>query len=97
MTLRAKTPRHSNHHTKTANKPSLPFGRWLAPAALAMLVLAVILTAGLQAPPPAQAHEQDNHKHVLRSSPPAASCPQYDDDLTEDHPGPRSSPSGRPP
>ena len=79
MTLRAKTPRHSNHHTKTANKPSLPFGRWLAPAALAMLVLAVILTAGLQAPTATQAHELDNHKHGC-ASPPAESCPQYDDD-----------------
>ena len=81
MTQRAKTPKHSNHHTKTANKPSIPFGRWLAPAALAMLMLAVILTAGLQAPPPAQAHELDNRQTSAAQSPPAASCPLgYDDD-----------------
>ena len=55
MTLRAKTPETSNHPSKTANKPFHPFGRWIAPAVLAMLVLAVILTAGLQAPPSAQA------------------------------------------
>ena len=62
MTLRAKMPKHSNHHPKTANKPSIPFGRWIAPAVLAMLVLAVILTAGLQAPPTADAQSGDSEE-----------------------------------
>ena len=75
MTQRANTPRHSNPQTAPANKPSHLFGRWIAPAVLAMLVLAVILTAGLQAPPAAEAQEPAN---VVCQSPPDASCPGYD-------------------
>ena len=77
MTQRANTPRHRTLRPLPANKPSHLFGRWLAPAALVILMLAVFLTPGLQAPPPAEAQEPAN---VVCQSPPAASCPQYDDD-----------------
>ena len=55
MTQRAKTPETSNHPPQTGSKPFLPFGRWTASAVLAMLVLAIILTAGLQSTPTAEA------------------------------------------
>ena len=76
MTQRANTARHPNPQTDTANKPSHLFGRGLALVALVILVIAVFLTPGLQAPPPAEAQDPV----VVCVSPPAASCLGYDDD-----------------
>ena len=78
MTQKALTPGRPTRQLPADNRQPHRFGRWIAPAVLAMLVLAVILTAGLQAPMPAQAHEKDDHTHVC-TSPPDASCPTYDD------------------
>ena len=78
MTQKALTPGRPTRQLPADKGQPHRFGRWIAPAVLAMLALAVILTAGLQAPMPAQAHEEEGHTHVC-TSPPAASCPTYDD------------------
>ena len=78
MTQKALTPGRPTRQLTADNGQPHRFGRWIAPAVLAMLALAVILTAGLQAPMPAQAHEDEGHTHVC-TSPPAESCPGYDD------------------
>ena len=78
MAQKALTPGRPTRQLPADKGQPHRFGRWIAPAVLAMLVLAVILTAGLQAPMPAQAHEEEGHTHVC-TSPPAESCPGYDD------------------
>ena len=55
MTQKALTPGRPTRQLPADNGQPHRFGRWIAPAVLAMLVLAIILTAGLQAPPPAEA------------------------------------------
>ena len=78
MTQKALTPGRPTRQLPADNGQPHRFGRWITPAVLAMLGLAVILTAGLLAPMPAQAHEGEDHTHVC-TSPPAASCPTYED------------------
>ena len=58
MTQKALTPARPTRQLPADNGQPHRFGRWIAPAVLAMLVLAVILTAGLQGPPAAQAQIQ---------------------------------------
>ena len=55
MTQKALTPGRPTGQLPADNGQPHRFGRWIAPAVLAMLVLAVLLTAGLQAPPSTQA------------------------------------------
>ena len=76
MTQKALTPGRPTRQLPADNGQPHRFGRWIAPAVLAMLGLAVILTAGLQAPMPAQAQEPAN---VVCQSPPAERCPGYED------------------
>ena len=55
MAQKALTPGRPTGQLPADNGQPHRFGRWIAPAVLAMLVLAVLLTAGLQAPPSTQA------------------------------------------
>ena len=55
MAQKALTPGRPTRQLPADNGQPHRFGRWIAPAVLAMLVLAVILTAGLQGTPIAEA------------------------------------------
>ena len=55
MTQKALTPGRPTRQLPADNGQPHRFGRWITPAVLAMLVLAVILTGQLQGPPPAEA------------------------------------------
>ena len=54
--------------------------KYIAAGILTALVLAVFLTGQLQAPTAAEAQDQD-YGNIICQSPPAESCPTYDEEV----------------